>query len=441
MVWNKLTIYDVKENLSKLTKDIIILSDTYEGNKVNMDCKCLVCGNKFPKSWNQMQKGRHCPACGKNGVKISKQEIRDHVSKYGYSIVAFTKDDSNKGTMFEVKCPKNHKYETSYREFNRENKKGGSCKTCSQEDIGKSIRKPIEEVMRNIIEWGYTVEDNFVYKNSRERHTFTCENGHVRDIGYAILEKYPRCPECNGNPNKHTDNDIKDILSELNLEYIGGYKGSHYKFKFRCECGEITENTLKSIRKGIRCRKCNKHKAYTYEDVKNLFENEDYLLLENEYIHSKYNMKYICSKGHDSKISLNSFLRGVRCRKCYDERIRGENSPHWNPNLTDDERMKNRKYPAYQKWRRLVYERDDYTCQCCGDDTGHNLNAHHLDSHDWAKDERLDVKNGKTLCEPCHKDFHHKYGYGNNTKEQFDEYIANLMLDNLKSNKKEKVTQ
>lgn len=52
-----------------------------------------------------------------------------------------------------------------------------------------------------------------------------------------------------------------------------------------------------------------------------------------------------------------------------------------------------------------VFERDDYTCQECGDLAGGNLNAHHILPY---KDYRgveysLNIDNGITLCEDCHK--------------------------------------
>lgn len=101
--------------------------------------------------------------------------------------------------------------------------------------------------------------------------------------------------------------------------------------------------------------------------------------------------------------------------------ISGENHPQWNPNITDEDRVDKRKYPEYQDWRKAVYERDDYICQVCSNIRG-NLNAHHLESYTSNKELRTTLSNGVTLCETCHKDFHHQYGYGDNTKEQFEEY-------------------
>ena len=61
----------------------------------------------------------------------------------------------------------------------------------------------------------------------------------------------------------------------------------------------------------------------------------------------------------------------------------------------------------YVNWRKNVFERDNYTCQVCGK-VGGTLNAHHIKSFALHKKLRLDVNNGITLCEKCHKEVHKK---------------------------------
>lgn len=105
---------------------------------------------------------------------------------------------------------------------------------------------------------------------------------------------------------------------------------------------------------------------------------------------------------------------------------RGENHPDYNPNLTPEER--GRSYAEYSDWRKEVFERDNYTCQCCGDNKGHNLNAHHIYGYAEHEDLRTDVDNGVTLCEDCHKRYHKQYGIKNNDYKDFRTFLYNEMM-------------
>jgi len=161
------------------------------------------------------------------------------------------------------------------------------------------------------------------------------------------------------------------------LKLVGKSKWGHYVWECQCDCGNIVNVISKSLNSG-ETKSCGCLRKYK----------------------SKINIK---------KLHINQ---------------QGKNNPSYNPNLTNEDRVNSRHIPGYKKWRQCVYERDNYTCQCCGDNKGGNLVAHHLESYNNNKDLRTTIGNGVTLCETCHKDFHHQYGYGDNTKEQFKCYIV-----------------
>ena len=89
---------------------------------------------------------------------------------------------------------------------------------------------------------------------------------------------------------------------------------------------------------------------------------------------------------------------------------KGANHPRWKGGVTERyiELYNNIGYVA---WRKDVFERDNYTCRKCGDNTGHNLIAHHIiPVKQCMQENRLgliyDVDNGLTVCEECHKEVH-----------------------------------
>jgi len=57
-------------------------------------------------------------------------------------------------------------------------------------------------------------------------------------------------------------------------------------------------------------------KRLTYEFVKEQFEKEGYKLLSTEYINCEQKLDYVCPKGHEHVISLDSWKQGIRCSYC-----------------------------------------------------------------------------------------------------------------------------
>lgn len=84
--------------------------------------------------------------------------------------------------------------------------------------------------------------------------------------------------------------------------------------------------------------------------------------------------------------------------------IAGDKNPRWIPDRT---KLKTRRCGIekflVETWRRQVFERDDYTCQICGE-RGGKLNADHVRPARLFPELIVELSNGRTLCEACHKE-------------------------------------
>lgn len=96
----------------------------------------------------------------------------------------------------------------------------------------------------------------------------------------------------------------------------------------------------------------------------------------------------------------------------------GENHHNWKGGVTSVNKAIRESF-EYEEWRKSVFERDLYTCQFCGE-VGGKLNADHIKRFSDYPELRLEVSNGRTLCEPCH---HLTDTYGGRKKNMNTEFI------------------
>ena len=200
--------------------------------------------------------------------------------------------------------------------------------------------------------------------------------------------------------------EVEVTLQGVNISYYEnlGYKIPRIKRKNRFCVPRNTKINVKiddvsygsNVKVDVNCDLCGKEYQETYND------------------YNKHN--------HDGK---------CYCRSCANKLFNsGENHSRWRQDLTDEDREVGRNYPEYTQFIKRVYKRDNYTCQCCGKKPKHGLVVHHLNGYNWFIEGRIDETNAVTLCENCHSNFHYIYGYGNNTKEQYEKWIGNT-LNNL----------
>jgi hypothetical protein len=80
----------------------------------------------------------------------------------------------------------------------------------------------------------------------------------------------------------------------------------------------------------------------------------------------------------------------------------GETNPNWKGGATANQKLI-RNSREYQTWRRHVFQRDDYTCQKCGE-RGGDLHADHELPIALFPSLTFEILNGRTLCAKCHRD-------------------------------------
>lgn len=310
-----------------------------------------------------------------------------------------------------------------------------NSKYCSRECQDLSHRNRVK------IKCAYCGKEIEVIKSKHDKFNFLYCNQECRSEHLKILMKGENNPNynkvdyiCDGC-GKLIKTDLYKIRTQKYIfcsnecyisnigKYVSGTDNPQYNHQeYTCEqCGKKFKR-IPSANRGnsIFCsRECyeeyKKVDSKEYIDIKCEICGEVFTITLADYNNRmKYNKRIYCS----SKCACKG--QSIHYSK--------ENHPSWNPDISKEEREKNRHFDEYIKWRKGVFEKDNYTCQCCRDNKGGNLNAHHLNSYNWDKEHRLDINNGITLCDKCHKSFHATYGYGNNTKEQYINF-SNEVID------------
>jgi len=278
------------------------------------------------------------------------------------------------------------------------------------------------------------LEDEYLGCNQKLRYKCVCGNE-----AYTQTHRFKRgirCRHCGAKKvaalKKLTIDQAKEVFVNGGCELLeDNYENNHTAMRYRCSCGNSSKITLSDFKTGKRCKACGVSKvaeklAYDYSFVSSYFSSAGCILLDKTYTNNHAKLNYICSCGNKSKITFKSFLNGNRCKECSSEKRKGENHHNWNSERTERQRRLGRGADGpIRKWARHVKKRDDNTCVKCGI-SEEIMVAHHIESYDAKEELRFDVSNGATLCRRCHKSFHMTYGYKNNTKSQFGEFLRRV---------------
>lgn len=358
--------------------------------------------------------------------KLTLEYVTKQFEARGYTLLS--KEYKGVDQKLDYECPEHVGQPNSIRYSDL--RRGAGCRYCAQEKRDAPRRTPFSVVKKAFSDRGYIlVSENYV--NSQTPLLYICREHFHKDtkMTYSSIRSGNGCKYC-ARVGKHDIDEIREEFKKRGyLLLTKVYENTMSPLEFECEkhpgiVSKVSYSNFKSLGQG--CNFCSGNLRYDLGMAKEVFKQAGYRLLATEYINSTTPMPYECPNhpDEDTVTTLKAINKGTRCAYCYLDSIQGSGHPNYNPEITDEERIRKRDYPEYSKWRNSVFERDNYRCMKCGDSQGGNLVAHHLDGYGWCIEKRTDIDNGVTLCEQCHTDFHSKYGYGNNTKSEYDEWVT-----------------
>lgn len=309
-------------------KQQCILLDKYVSSKLPLKYVCK-CGDESITTWNTFSKGTKCRKCGIEQASKNNKYTQEQVERVFIEAECKLLDRYEsiyKPMRFICKCGR--KWEKSFQTF----RKSKQCPWCS----GKAVRN-IEEV-RQIFESAECLLLDEGYKGVNQKLKFICKCGQqdTKTLNVILDTGIVRCKKCSGVAQP-TQIEIEQLFKEAECKLLNTYVNCWTMLKFICKCGNEGSITLKSFKKGGRCKRCRKNKSsekqrLDIEYIKLEFEKSGCLLLDNTYVNSYQRLKYICNCGRKAKINWQQFRSGKRCYVCGKDKNKVSGKDHylWN---------------------------------------------------------------------------------------------------------------
>jgi len=228
---------------------------------------------------------------------------------------------------------------------------------------------------------------------------------------------------------------VKTFLLEHGLTQVSEYKNSKEVFEVQCSCGNVYNFLWRSARQGCHktCPDCSRklRKPVTKRGTQKRLSDENVLMrvqqwgavaVLSKYINITSPLTVLCECGNSVTKTFADMKRyqNAWCFECSVKHrfLRGSAHPKWKGGMNPDSQAND---SEVQAWRRTIVRRANFTCSITGK-VGLTMSAHHLWNYADYSDKRYDLGNGVCILRTLHEDFHNKYGYGNNTPDQFAEF-------------------
>lgn len=337
------------------------------------------------------------------------------------------------------------------------------------EDLPKSSNVPVtvlcdycnKKISKQFGNYKRSRDENPVKKDTCSKcHPQKTKEGNKLLYGVEHYTQKPEEAEKIGARKRHSYEFIKNEFNKRGLILLSeSYKNSEQLLSYSCNNhtdNGIMEGSWSNIKNQIGCRSCGheesgKKQRLDYRKIQQLFNSKGFILLtiEEEYLNTKTKVKYYCEQHPEDILEgTPDSIRYVQgCKNCFIDRNRGENSYKWRGGITT---LKFFLRDQTKEWKRDSLKVWNYRCVITGKPAEVIHHPHNfsflmdltfdrlqLDIRpnlgDYTEEEQVLLASmirkihyeygyGIALTKEMHILFHKKFGWENNTSDQFKKF-------------------
>ncbi|WBF68503.1 HNH endonuclease [Desulfovibrio subterraneus] len=398
------------------------------------------CGRESSILLNSFMNGHRCMGCGsmKRGAKkrVSEVEVRALLACAGNELIEISYEKKYAKIKYMCKCG-------SVKTTALSNVRNGcNCIKCGSKKRGSKRKHTFDDVYQYFLNKKCQLLET-EYHNNRTPMKYMCSCGNISHIRFSDFKRGMRCLQCGRSrtaaSSRKTIEEVKKYFAKHGCILLTDkYVNSSTPMPYICTCGNKSMIRYCDFKQGKRCWQCGiaKKTGKNCSLWKGGVTGESYVLYDT-YAEQVSWLDTVRRDPDDNRI-LN-----VSCtycgkwfrpeRKSISARIRYfQGKVPWEGRLYCSDECKHlcpvynqNIFPkgfvpewAYDKrydqgdFRKMVLERDDYTCVKCGfhSQNGEHLYAHHIAPVKCNPIESLDIDNGACFCKECHDTIHSQRG-------------------------------
>ena len=199
-------------------------------------------GHEWSAVPSDVMAGKGCPHCAGN-ITLTKDIVNERIADRGIKLIGEYKSSRTKTTF---QCKDGHTWDAVPKDIMN----GSGCPHCAG-----NITLTKDIVNQRIADRGIKLIGD--YKNSATKTAFQCAEGHTWETKPNSILNGIGCPHCSGKAPL-TKEIVNERIADRGITLIGEYKDTKNKATFQCPEGHTWDTMPDSVMRGTGCPHCDR---------------------------------------------------------------------------------------------------------------------------------------------------------------------------------------